>query len=62
MIPNPCTKTCPDRSSTCHATCKKYKEFREEKDREMHIRYQANNNMTNHPNKMKSIYERMLGK
>lgn len=29
MMP-PCVKTCPDRSPTCHTTCRKYKAYAEE--------------------------------
>ena len=38
---NPCPRVCPGRSATCHATCKRYKDFelenaldREEKHRQ----------------------------
>ena len=26
---NPCKKDCPDRNSTCHGSCPRYKEFKE---------------------------------
>lgn len=29
IIKIPCTKDCPERSATCHATCGKYKTYRE---------------------------------
>ena len=28
-VPNPCEKDCPERSSTCHASCKRYKPYQE---------------------------------
>lgn len=30
----PCTKTCPDRSETCHGTCTKYLIWKEEHEKE----------------------------
>lgn len=30
MKPNPCRKDCPKRSSSCHGTCKEYKDWKEE--------------------------------
>lgn len=30
----PCTKTCPDRSETCHGTCTKYLIWKEEREKE----------------------------
>lgn len=30
----PCHKHCPDRSATCHSTCKEYKDFRKWLDEE----------------------------
>lgn len=49
VIENPCKRDCPRRSSTCHATCKDYKEYRQaldernalirqERDREFDVR------------------------
>lgn len=35
---NPCDRDCPERTSTCHSTCGKYKTFRERKDQELHER------------------------
>lgn len=32
MIPNPCKKDCPKRSSTCHANCPDYALFRADCD------------------------------
>lgn len=32
MKPNPCKKDCPKRSSTCHGSCKEYKEWKNEQD------------------------------
>lgn len=31
--PNPCKKTCPDRSPTCHGSCKEYLDFRHDRDK-----------------------------
>jgi hypothetical protein len=28
----PCAKNCPERNSTCHSSCPRYKEFRAAKD------------------------------
>ena len=35
----PCGKDCPDRVLGCHSTCEKYIKFREERDKELAIRY-----------------------
>lgn len=34
MKENPCKPDCPDRSPTCHGTCKKYMEFFKEREEE----------------------------
>ena len=36
IMKNPCHRACPERSATCHAICKRYKDFEAEnaQDRE----------------------------
>lgn len=43
---NPCEKTCPERTATCHCTCSRYKAFRDELDEKMDRR---NKEISNRP-------------
>lgn len=37
-----CPRDCPGRNATCHATCERYKQFREEQDRTLAEKYRIN--------------------
>ena len=42
----PCVKTCPDRSPTCHTTCRKYKAYAEAMRQAREVRRMESEGMT----------------
>lgn len=58
MCKSPCDKHCPRRSATCHAECKEYNDFRNQRNKELEERNKLNDVQTTHPNKMTAIRKR----
>lgn len=63
MCKNPCAKDCPKRTAECHATCKEYNDFRNERNKELIRRNREQEALqTTHPTKITKIRKSMRWK
>lgn len=59
MSRQPCTRDCPDRAAGCHGKCKKYQEYRAEKEQDYKKRVNCLASSPDNPGRESNIRKRV---